>query len=107
MPNYLSRFLVCINGVDRNKYKSPHTAAHRMNAGVGLKQPKLFGILSSADVWYCVEYKRGAHPPFASSRPYRLEEIVRADSVEYSDLELLVNTVYAFILTSWLELPRL
>ena len=68
-----------------------------MNACVGLKQPKLFGIL---------EYKRGARPPFVSSHAFRLEEIVLGDSVAYVCLEKLVNIVYGVIVNSWLETAK-
>jgi len=71
--------------------------AYRMNISRGYQQDKFFGILSTGDVWYFVEYRCGVSPPFRSSKAYYL------DLDDEERLMRLINTFYAFMLNVWSE----
>jgi len=64
--------------------------AHRMNVLHGYHQDTFYGILSTAEVWYFVEYRHGGNPPF------------RYLNLSNDGLLLdLLNTLYAFLLNIW------
>lgn len=68
-----------------------------MNLARGFKQSRFFGILSTAEVWYFVEYCNGATPPFRSSRAFHL-------GLDEPDIfNRFVNTFYAFVLNTWIQ----
>jgi len=71
--------------------------AHRMNIARGYKQAKFIGILSTGELWYFVEYRRGMFPPFRTSKAFYLDV---DDKERFSQL---INTFYAFLLDIWAD----
>jgi len=87
-------------------YKCPSSisasalAAQHMTAARGSKQKKFWGILSTAEVWYFVQYSRTDRPPFIVSQPLTVSMHNEAS------FNPLLDILYAFLLYAWSDATK-
>lgn len=68
-----------------------------MNSGCGFNQAQFFGILSTGDTWYFVEFNPSKRPVFSSSEAFSIR------LGQHESLVQLVNVFYAFALNTYIE----